>query len=156
MIADETRERFWAKVDRRGADECWLWTGVRNYKGYGSLRLDGRNRVATHVALWLETGVWPKGGFFVCHHCDNPSCVNPAHLYVGTAADNARDRAMRNRTSHSTGRARELNANAKLDEKRVAEIRQLRGQISQKKIAAIYGVSASAIDHIHAGRSWAK
>lgn len=88
--------RFWRHVER--GDGCWLWTGNHNQKGYGQLRL-GRTggAISTHRFSWaLHNGPIPNG-LFVLHHCDNPSCVNPAHLYVGTQRDNVRDAINRGR-----------------------------------------------------------
>lgn len=94
-------ERFWARVDRRGADECWPWTGARvdgrkpYAKRYGVLRrgaTDGCRRVTAHrLAYELLVGPIPAG-LHVLHTCDNPPCCNPAHLWIGTHADNMADR----------------------------------------------------------------
>ena len=86
----EVRESFWKRVDKRGPDECWNWTGFRDPKGYGRFRRTGVPQQA-HRASWEMANQEPLGDRFACHHCDNTSCVNPAHLYAGDRNDNARD-----------------------------------------------------------------
>lgn len=87
--------RFWAKVDRRGSDECWPWTAALDDKGYGRIRWQGRMHIAPRVAYRLSCG--DPGGLHVLHACDNPICVNPAHLSAGTQSQNMRDCAARRR-----------------------------------------------------------
>lgn len=95
-IADQN-ERFWSKVDRKG--DCWLWLGALDRKGYGrfsvgnSRHADGSRRnsmVAAHRFSFEQTG-GPAGSLFVLHRCDNPRCVRPEHLFLGTNLDNVRD-----------------------------------------------------------------
>jgi len=91
-------ERFWAKVDRSG--DCWVWIGTRWPTGYGQMRGDGRQLMAHRVAWQIVKGPIPEG-LFVCHKCDNPPCVRPDHLFLGTAADNTRDRDVKGRNGYA-------------------------------------------------------
>lgn len=90
--------RFWLLVDKRGPDECWPWAGgARSHNGYGEYGHASRGKVRAHrVAYELTHGPIPDG-LSICHHCDNPPCCNPAHLFAGTTLDNARDRAQKGR-----------------------------------------------------------
>lgn len=151
--------RFWRKVDRRGPDECWLWIG-RKDGGYGSLSLGGRGspRVVAHRASFeLKHGPIPPG-LFVCHRCDTPRCVNPAHLFLGTNADNMHDALIKGRLSH-VNRGRfdgEKNPAATLTEDAVRAIRrELSMGHSQSTIAAKFGTTQSAVSRIKLRRTWA-
>lgn len=90
-------ERFWTKVDRSDRDGCWPWTGYLRGKpgattaGYGRLHFRGRVIPVTHVAWYLANGELPPEGMLIMHRCDNPPCVRPSHLMVGTYSDNMRD-----------------------------------------------------------------
>jgi len=81
-------KRFWDKVEK--TDGCWLWTASKSEDGYGYFRFDGGMRKA-HRMSWLFTNGEIPEGMFVCHSCDNPSCVNPEHLWLGTNQDNQDD-----------------------------------------------------------------
>jgi hypothetical protein len=91
-------ERFWAKVDRSAADECWPWMAARFDNNYGAFWRDGRQQRASRVAWELEHGPIPPG-MLVCHRCDNPPCVRPDHLFLGTDTDNKRDMAEKGRAA---------------------------------------------------------
>lgn len=134
--------RFWAKVDRRGPDECWPWTADRKARGYGRFMLDGKVRNASRVAYELLVGPIPEG-LFVCHRCDNPPCVNPAHLFVATHLENNADMRRKGR-----------GPNVKLTEAQVIEIRALRADgATLTAIGARYGVCMQAVWDV-VNRSW--
>jgi hypothetical protein len=92
-LTDADKKRFWSFVDRGG--ECWEWTGAAMHDGRGRISLRGVPRAAPRVSWLLATGENAAG--YVCHACDNPACVNPAHLWVGTALDNMRDKSAKGR-----------------------------------------------------------
>lgn len=88
-------QRFWTKVRKGQPRECWLWTASENNEGYGRFRLNGKSRSA-HVVSWLFAH-GDTAGMCVLHKCDTPLCVNPAHLWLGTHADNMADMAAKGR-----------------------------------------------------------
>lgn len=88
-------KRFWDKVDRREVDDCWPWKRF-THKGYGKFQHNGKSQRAHRVSWQLIHGDIPKG-MCVCHRCDNPTCCNPVHLYLGTMADNTKDRDSKGR-----------------------------------------------------------
>lgn len=93
--------RFYDKADVRGLDDCWEWKkAFHNKHGYGSFTLDGRARYAHRVALGLHLGRAMERGEVACHRCDNPRCVNPSHLFLGTAKDNMSDARAKGRLAH--------------------------------------------------------
>jgi hypothetical protein len=96
-VTQGDRSRFWAKVEVRGKEECWPWTGHTNERGYGSMSHCGRLRKATHISYEIETGSPFPTGMVARHTCDNPTCVNPAHIVPGTLRDNAMDMVSRRR-----------------------------------------------------------
>lgn len=143
-------ERFWARVDKSG--DCWLWTGTNKGAGYGQFCTGGCRKLAHRVAWELSFGVIPAG-MAVCHHCDNPQCVNPNHLFLGTWAENNHDRHQKGRSGGAKG---ERHGKARLTDQAVKEIRHLHSQgLGYRAIARRYSMSRSAIAHIVRGRSWA-
>lgn len=142
-------ERFWPKVEVRSAGECWEWKNWRG-KWYPTL-WDGKQAVPAHrISYQIHNGPIPQG-LVVMHSCDNPRCVNPAHLSVGTHRDNALDKVakQRHRPVSPHGTASGL---AKLSEETVLRIRADEG--TSKQLASQYGVSATTIWLIRNRRTW--
>lgn len=90
-------ERFWPNVDKRGPSDCWPWLGHKTRAERGMIRIDGRSRVATWAALALDGRPRPSTDHESCHSCDNPNCVNPAHLWWGTRFENMQDKVRKGR-----------------------------------------------------------
>ena len=97
IIRQPAENRFWVKVDKRSDDECWEWIGCRSNKGYGWIvDDDSQQMVASRFSWRLHNGPIPDG-MLICHTCDNPPCVNPQHLFLGTKTDNMRDMVAKGR-----------------------------------------------------------
>lgn len=148
-------DRFWAKVDKRGPDECWEWKASSRY-GYGRFNVGGRPVRAHRFSKELETGRPLLPGECVCHSCDNPSCVNPAHLWIGTTRENSEDAARKGRMYKWNGRRRGSgNPLAKVNEATVLKIRELAANgVARADLSKEFGVKPSALLNIINRRSW--
>lgn len=143
-------ERFWAKVDKAGPDECWNWTASTGRGGYGALLRDGKYQGAHRISYEMHHGEIGDG-MCVCHRCDNRACVNPAHLFLGTLADNNADREAKGRGVYLNG---ERHYAAKLTWDDVKAIRENTDGVTRKELAEKFSVSYVTISHIVAGRKW--
>jgi len=148
--------RFWAKVDKpAGPNACWEWQATRTVLGYGRMQVrlrPGRwTAVSAHRLAWELTYGRILPGIFVCHHCDNPPCVRPDHLFLGTPGDNRADMKRKNRGPRYDGIH---NSRAKLTEADVCAIRGLQGQATQQQIAIAFGVSQILVSLILRGKIW--
>lgn len=146
-------DRFWSKVKK--GPGCWTWLGWRYQSGgYGGLALNGRNVRAHRVAFELANGPIPEG-LFVCHSCDNPVCVNPNHLFIGTCADNNWDKSRKGRAKGHLMPG-EAHPGHKLKAEQVAEIRRryVEGDSNKMRLALEYGVSDRLIYNIIHGHAW--
>jgi hypothetical protein len=147
-------ERFWLKVDKTPSG-CWVWLSTKNTQGYGRFAI----RVGPYKQRWYSAHrlVWEwvhgeEPSLCVLHRCDNPSCVNPRHLFLGTHKDNARDRDRKGRARPPRGTR---NGRAKLTESDVLDIRRRYVLGAGVEIAARYGLSATHVQRIARGEAWA-
>ena len=145
---NETEELFWAKVDKSG--DCWEWKNGCCRGEYGIFWFEGRAEGAHRVSWKLEYGSIPDG-FCVLHHCDNPICVRPSHLWLGTHADNLGDMAEKDRSTHG-----EAHPQCKLREAQVLAIRQIGGSITQRLLARLFGISPTQVRNIIHRKQWVR
>jgi hypothetical protein len=158
--------RFWLHVKRGEPNECWNWQLSHNY-GYGQFQVSGRSVRAHRVAYYLGYGVDP-GKYLVCHECDNPSCCNPKHLFLGTEADNSADCSRKGRHHPQTGAFHgskthperwprgERVGGSKLTAEQVRDIRALyaAGGVTQQMLGDRFGVKRETIGYIIRGDNW--
>lgn len=150
---ETTPENFWGRVERGTADQCWPWTGRTNEDGYGVVGYHSRRGIGAHRVAWAlarNGGTLPD--LWVLHHCDNPPCCNPDHLFLGTATENNRDRARKGRTKGWAGRSGPDHHRFKVTDEMRSEMRSLRAAgFTQLAIAERFGVSRGYVAHVAAG-----
>jgi hypothetical protein len=152
MFTKFTLEKFWKNVKLGTAEECWAWLGGRTSKGYGEADRDGGACYAHRLSWMISNKQEIPVGLFVLHSCDNPSCVNPAHLHLGTAGDNAREMVTRGRWRGPVG---EGHPHGKLKAGDVLKIRSLlEAGDTHRSIAARFNISHRAITDISLKRTW--
>lgn len=172
MYTEKTIQRFWSKVNKDG--ECWIWTGAKLKAGYGKFTVAHQTWTLAHrVAYEIAFGPIP-GSLFVCHHCDNPSCVRPEHLFAGTPSDNMRDCSNKGRNPvhqnpdcvlrgdrhpyrinpnlHARG---ERVGGSKLTWEKVREIRRLSSNgHTRAELARQFSITAVMVSRIARGINW--
>jgi len=144
-------DRFWSKVQK--GEGCWEWTGSRHKFGYGWLHLNGATCTAHRISWTIHNGEIPAG-LCVRHTCDNPGCVNPGHLLLGTKKDNTQDMMARGR--HRPPRLKgEDHHEGKLSNAKVILLRRLlRNGMTTYQTARMLGVSQPTVSDVKAGRTW--
>lgn len=154
LLSFTPEDRFWSNVSIGSDDECWEWIGLSGTNQYAGTRMYGQSIIGHRFVYESVYGKIPDG-LYVCHHCDNPPCCNPKHLFLGTHQDNVNDREIkgRNRLPNVKG---ERHGNHKLTEVQVREIRDLyaSGEHSYYSLSDIYGVSFGQIRNVVKRRAW--
>jgi hypothetical protein len=157
-------ERFWGKVNKQAQNGCWEWTSALNDNGYGVMWLAPRRTAffAHRLSYEMHFGAFDEERF-ICHHCDNPKCVRPDHLFIGDAADNSHDMCQKGRQrngclvqkgTRSTRFGTRVNF-AKLNEDKVFRIKRLMLKgVTAYRIAQWLGLTYGAISLIKKGKNW--
>jgi hypothetical protein len=150
-----SKVRFWEKVDKTPGlgpnGSCWVWTGGLVRHGYGGFSVEGKIQRAHRLAA--EWSGWELEDYFVCHTCDNPPCVNPDHLFLGTALQNTQDMLRKGRKEFLKG---EKHPGAKLTNNKVLDIRKLHSEGGSRYIdlAVKFKVSIATIERIVNNHLW--
>lgn len=152
--------RFWAKVDTNSGPElCWLWMGPFTRGGYGTIGRGGRGggMFRAHRLAWIIANGPIPPSLCVCHACDNPACVNPKHLFLGTQAQNMADMDAKGRR-RGYDKSASNNPAALLDEQKVQVIRFLikNTSLSRKYTASMFGVAPSTVNALVKRKTWSK
>ena len=131
---------------------CWRWDGVTVKGGYGRISVEGKFRPAHRVSYELKYGKIPDG-LMACHKCDTPACINPDHIFLGSAMDNMHDKYRKGRAINPVG---EAHGRAILTVEKVIEIKRLLATgIAYRKVAAIMKCGKGTVSDIKTGRTWA-
>ena len=149
-----TIHRFWAKVDRRADSECWPWLGSVDRFGRGKFWA-GMHLYAPRLMLMIATGEEPPPETFACHSCDDPGCVNPAHLWWGSRSENMKDCGSKGRHGFQQKYRGSANLQSKLTEEAVRDIRsRYAGGTAPGVLAVEYGILSSSVWKVATRRSW--
>lgn len=149
VLQGSPKKRFFENIKKEKG--CWVWTGLKNKQGYGRMTIKKKDKLAHRFSWEMYFGDIPDG-MFVCHKCDNPPCVNPKHLFVGTRFDNARDMVSKGRNRDDKG---SKHPSAKLTEEQVLLIRKrLEAGEMQINLAKEFNVHKCTISMIKRRENW--
>lgn len=154
LTPEEVRQRFESRFLRGRADECWNWNAAKNMHGYGVIRFGGRNWLAHRYSYKLYVGDIPLGQL-VLHACDNPACVNPKHLHLGTHRENTHEMIVRGRVARNTAPIGERSYRAKHTDKQIRAFWvDVSSGMKLSKAARKHGVAYAVAAQISSGRAW--
>ena len=149
---NKLRNRFFSKVDK--TESCWVWSSYKTKEGYGRIQAFGKPMYSHRISWLIHFGKIPNGKE-VCHRCDNPSCVNPKHLFIGTHKDNMQDMFKKGRRKENQRRG-ERHWKSNLKEKDILRIRNLysQGDISMKNIGLLFSIKPNTVFYIVHRKNW--
>lgn len=152
--AQEPEQRFWRFVKK--TDNCWIWTGHKDRAGYGTFGVPKGRMLRAHRYSWkIAHGEIPDSQILVMHKCDNPSCVNPEHLFLGSQKDNSADKVSKNRQAKGSHQGL-----SKVTEDQVHTIRdryihgQRGGLNTTRRLSKEFGISLATVKQIVSGKTW--
>jgi hypothetical protein len=149
MSRKNTEKEFWNKVDKQGNDDCWNWKAGKDDHGYGKFKFNG-HAYHSHRLSWIFCNGNIPDKLQVLHHCDNPACVNPNHLFLGTPTDNMQDMTKKGRSMYG-----EKGNNAKLTWDQVQQIRERRKHGEMNCVMALeFKVNRATISRVVTGECW--
>jgi hypothetical protein len=147
--------RIFRDYTKKCENGCWEWTGAKLKSGYGRIEFLRKYRYIHRMSMYLWRGFDINSKLLVCHHCDNPPCFNPNHLFIGTQKDNIKDAVKKGRMRGGYNPAiGEKCGSAKLKEVDIRRIRNLYPKINSPRLAKIFGVSQACISRIINKKSW--
>lgn len=144
-------DKFWSNVQKGNPDECWIWIGSPSGNGYGQLRFEGVTYRSNVLSYLINKGNIPAR-MYICHTCDNPICVNPNHLFVGTPSDNAKDRQQKGRGRPMDG---ENNSNNRFTKESIIQMRSMfqKGYLCNE-IAHIFDTNPEYVRNVVKRKVW--
>jgi hypothetical protein len=162
-VSPALKKKLFGRIKIGGPDECWEWMGARQESGYGVITFDRRQWKTHRISAALKFGARALDNKLACHHCDNPPCCNPAHLFLGTHLDNNQDRERKGRGAnrivallypermvHGVNHYR-----AKLNPEKIRKIFKLRSEgYFMRAIGKIVGISASVVCLVLHHKAW--
>lgn len=146
----EIIDKFYSRIEFRDNSDCWWWTGPKTPSGYGCFAPKHKVMYSTHRLAWeINKGPIPTG-MHICHICDNPPCVNPDHLFIGTNQDNVNDRVAKGRQQRGQSHGQSI-----LTEDHITQIRALvHYGVKQTTLARMFGVKRSTVNEAVLYHTW--